>query len=196
MRGQLSVTDDVSLRLLEEADAQELNALIEANRTQLARWLPWAESQGFEETLEFIRKSRSQASENDGFQAAIVLDGGVVGMVGYPGVDWANRSTRIGYWLDEAYWGRGIVTAAVQVLVDHALTVWRLNRVEIRAATENRRSRAVPERLGFRQEGTSRKAELVGGRYVDCVVYSMLAGEWREGPSEAVIPVPRSRPGS
>lgn len=38
MQGQLSVTDEVSLRLLEEADAQELYALIEANRAQLARW--------------------------------------------------------------------------------------------------------------------------------------------------------------
>jgi len=196
MQGQLSVTDDVGLRLLKEADDQELHALIEANRVQLARWLPWAEGQGFEETLEFIRKTRSQASENDGFQAAIVLDDGIIGMIGYPGVDWGNRSTRIGYWLDEAHQGRGIVTAAVRVLVDHALTVWQLNRVEIRAATENRRSRAVPERLGFSPEGTLRKAELVGGRYVDCVVYSMLAEEWREAPSEAVIPVPRPRPGS
>lgn len=86
MQGQLSVTDDVNLRLLKEADAPELHALFEANRATLARWLPWAAGHGFEETLEFIRKTRSQASEDDGFQAAIVLDGGIVG---YPGVDWA-----------------------------------------------------------------------------------------------------------
>jgi ribosomal-protein-serine acetyltransferase len=43
------------------------------------------------------------------------------------------------------------MTAAVRLLVDHALTVWQLNRVEIRAAVENRRSRAIPKRLGFRQ---------------------------------------------
>ena len=86
----LSVTDDVSLRLLEEADAKELHALIEASRTRLARWLPWAAGQGFEESLEFIRKTCAQASENDGFQAAIVLDDRIAGMVGYPGVDWSQ----------------------------------------------------------------------------------------------------------
>lgn len=186
MQGQLSVTDDVGLRLLEETDDQELHALIEANRAQLARWLPWAEGQGFEETLEFIRKTRSQASENDGFQAAIVLDDGIIGMIGYPGVDWGNRSTRIGYWLDEAHQGRGIVTAAVRVLVDHALTVWQLNRVEIHAATENLRSRAIPERLGFRDEGTLQQFQLVGGRYLDCVSYSMLGDNWG-GASAPVI---------
>jgi ribosomal-protein-serine acetyltransferase len=176
---QLSVTDEIKLRLLEETDAQELHALIESNRAQLAGWLPWAEGQGFEETLEFVRKTRSQAAENHGFQAAVVLDGDIVGMVGYPGVDWINRSTRIGYWLDEAHQSRGIATAAVRVLVEHALSVWRLNRVEIHAATENERSRAIPEHLGFRMDGTLRQAQLVGGRYLDYVLYSMLAADNR-----------------
>jgi RimJ/RimL family protein N-acetyltransferase len=48
-------------------------------------------------------------------------------------------------------------------------------RVEIRAAPENARSRAIPERLGFTQEGTLRQVERVGDRYLDNVVYAMLA---------------------
>jgi ribosomal-protein-serine acetyltransferase len=46
-------------------------------------------------------------------------------------------------------------------------------------ATENRRSRAIPERLGFREEGTLRQYQLVDGRYLDCLVYSMLAADER-----------------
>jgi ribosomal-protein-serine acetyltransferase len=178
MRCRLPIQGDAYLRLLEEADADELHRLIEVNRTYLARWLPWAAGQTFEDTLDFIGAAQSQLSGNDGFQAAIVTGKGIVGVVGYHAVDWPNRSTRIGYWLDEAHQGRGTMTAAVRVLVDHALTVWRLDRVEIGAAVENRRSRAIPERLGFREEGVSRRAELVGGRYLDSVVYSMLAADW------------------
>ncbi len=186
MGGQLQIADDSYLRLLEEADATELHALIEANRAHLARWLPWASGQGFDQTLDFIRKTRSQANENDGFQASIVLDDSIVGMAGYPGVDWDNRSTRIGYWLNEAHQGRGIVTAAVRLLVDHALKVWQLNRVEVHAATENRRSRAIPERLGFREEGTLRRAQLVDGRYLDSVVYSTLAADHSAAPAQII----------
>lgn len=186
MGGSLQITDDSHLRLLDEADAGELHALIEANRAHLACWLPWASGQGFDETLDFVRRTRSQAGGNDGFQASIVLDGSIVGMAGYPGVDWDNRSTRIGYWLDEAHQGRGIVTAAVRLLADHALSAWRLNRVEIHAATENRRSRAIPERLGFREEGTLRRAQLVDGRYLDTVVYSTLAADRSVAPAQIV----------
>jgi ribosomal-protein-serine acetyltransferase len=186
MGSQLQIAEDSYLRLLEEGDAMELHALIEANRAHLARWLPWASGQGFDETLEFIRKTRSQASENHGFQASIVHDGSIVGMAGYPGVDWDNRSTRIGYWLDEAHQGRGIVTAAVRLLVDHALTVWQLNRVEVHVATENWRSRAIPDRLGFREEGTLRRAQLVDGRFLDCVVYSTLAADRSAAPAQII----------
>jgi ribosomal-protein-serine acetyltransferase len=99
-------------------------------------------------------------------------------MAGYVSVDWGHRSTCIGYWLGQEFQGKGTMTEAVRVLTDHALVEWDLNRVEIRVATENRRSRAIPERLGFREEGILRQAERVGARYVDAVVYSMLAADW------------------
>jgi ribosomal-protein-serine acetyltransferase len=179
MAGRLQVTDDIYLRLLEESDARDLHALIAANRSYLARWLPWAAGQAFEDTLHFIRGTRGQLSENNGFQTAVVIEGSIVGVIGYVSVDWGNRSTRVGYWLDEGQQGKGTMTAAVRLLVDHALTIWRLNRVEIVVATGNRRSRAIPERLGFRNEGTLRQLQLVNGSYLDCVSYSMLAADWR-----------------
>ena len=171
--------DECHLRLLEEADANELHALIEANRDHLAPWMPWAADETLEGTLEFIRLTRRQLAANDGFQTAIVRRGRIAGVIGFHRVDWPNRATSIGYWLDERQQGRGIMTRAVRALVDHALVEWRLNRVEIRAAPENRRSRAIPDRLGFREEGVLHESEKVGERYLDSVVYGMLASAWQ-----------------
>lgn len=53
--GKLPLSDTFHLRLLEESDATELHALIVANRAHLARWLPWAAGQTFDDTLDFIR---------------------------------------------------------------------------------------------------------------------------------------------
>jgi ribosomal-protein-serine acetyltransferase len=175
-RLRIDDSEDSHLRLLEEADAAELHRLIEANRADLALWLPWAAAQTLDDTLGFVRGTRRQVADNAGFQAAVVVEGRIAGVIGYHSVDWANRSTDLGYWLGEEYRGRGTMTAAVRLLVDHSHSSWGLNRVEIRAAVGNRRSRAIPERLGFREEGTLRQAERIGDRYLDCVVYSKLAG--------------------
>ena len=164
------------LRLLSESDAEQLHAVVEANRDHLARWMPWAAGQTFEHTLAFIVRTRVQLMNNDGFQTAILEDGRIVGVVGFIAVSWQNRSTTIGYWLAESAQGRGTMTRAVRVLVEHALESWRLHRVEIRAGVGNARSRAIPERLGFDLEGVKRRAERIGDRYIDQAVYAMRAG--------------------
>ncbi len=166
------------LRLLEESDAQELYAAIDANRDHLARWMPWAAGQTPEDTLAFIGRTREQLAGNDGFQAAVVEDGRIAGVIGFHGVSWQHRSTGIGYWLAESAQGRGTMTRAVRALVEHAFGTWGLHRVEIRAAVDNSASRAIPERLAFTQEGVARAAERVGERYLDLAVYAMLAGDW------------------
>jgi ribosomal-protein-serine acetyltransferase len=167
------------LRLLEESDAGELFALIDSDRAYLSRWLPWAPGQDLEGTLEFVRLTRRQLADNTGLTVAIVCDGAVAGILGLEPLDWTHRSTSVGYWLGERYQGRGIMTRAVGAAVEHAVSVWKLNRIEIRAARENVRSRAIPQRLGFREEATLREAERVGDRYLDIVVYSMLGSEWQ-----------------
>jgi ribosomal-protein-serine acetyltransferase len=168
-----------SLRLLEEADAPALFAVIDANREHLSAWMPWVPHHTTQhQTLAFIRAAQRQLADNNGLQSAIVVGDQIIGIAGYHAVDWAQRRTTIGYWLAADRQGHGTMTEAVRVLVDQALVTWRLRRVEIRAAVENRRSRAIPERLGFRQDGLLRQAERLGDRYVDHVVYSMLAADW------------------
>jgi ribosomal-protein-serine acetyltransferase len=172
------------LRLLEEADADELYTVVDANREFLAGWMPCAADQTLEGTVEFIRTSRKQLADNQGFQVAIIEDGGIVGVLGFHRLDWENRSTSLGYWIAESSQGHGTVTRAVHALADHAVRTWKLNRVEIRAGVDNARSRAIPTRLGFREEGVLRQAERVGDRFVDHVVYAMLAADWNAAQAE------------
>jgi ribosomal-protein-serine acetyltransferase len=173
-----SIDDHRCLRLLEEVDADELYAVVNDNREYLARWMPWAAGQTLEDTLEFIRSTRKQLGDNQGFQAAIVENGRIVGVLGFHTVDWENRATSIGYWIAESFQGHGTVTKAVRALTEYAFRTWQLNRVEIRAGVDNERSRAIPTRLGFKHEGVLGQAERVGERYLDHVIYAMLAAEW------------------
>lgn len=167
-----------ALRLFEESDADELYRVIEAHRAHLAPWLGWAITQTHADTLGFIRMARKQLADNQGMQLAILDGGRIVGAIGYHLVDWRNRFTSLGYWLAVDAQGRGTMTLAARALVDHAFSSWGIERLEIRAGVENARSRAIPERLGFRQEGVLRHGELIGDRWVDHALYAVLAGEW------------------
>jgi ribosomal-protein-serine acetyltransferase len=174
----ISIADDAELRLWEASDSAELTALIAANREHLARWMPWAETHGFDDAVDHLEEKRLQVEANDGFEAAVVLAGRVAGVTGFHAVDWINRSTSIGYWLAADAEGRGLMTAAVTALLDHAFFEWDLHRVIIEVVVGNERSQAIPERLGFRQEAILREAKLVGGRHQDTRLYAMLAPDW------------------
>jgi len=77
------------------------------------------------------------------------------------------------------------MTRAVSALIDHAFGEWELHRVEVQAAVDNRKSRAIPERLGFEEEGVRREAERVGDRYLDLVVYGLLNERSRRARARA-----------
>ncbi len=179
MTCRIPISENTELRLLAEPDAEELHQLIEANRAHIAAWLPWGAEQRFADTLEFIQGTRAQLERNDGFQVAIVIDDRISGVIGYTGVEWEERSAGIGYWLAAEHQGHGTMTAAATALTHHALSIWKLRRVTIRVATENARSRAIPERLGYRESAIQPKAQRVGDRDLDLVVYAITAEDWQ-----------------
>jgi ribosomal-protein-serine acetyltransferase len=185
---RVELDDDRHLRVYQEADVNELHALIEANREDLARWMPWAAGQDRRGTLGYLRASMRQIQADEGINTAIVERGRIVGSIGLHNVSWNDRSTNVGYWLAADARGRGTMTKAVFAFLGYAFDVWELHRVEIRAAVDNAPSRAIPERLGFREEGVLRQAQRVGDRWLDLVVYAMLAPDWAARASDRAAP--------
>ena len=166
--------------MLQRRHGPELFALVDACRPHLRRWLPWVDNtRTIADTERFITDSLAQLASNQSFQVGIWHHGALAGVVGYHPVDWRNRKTALGYWLAPQHQGKGLMTEACRALIDHAFDELDLVRIEIRCATQNHKSRAIPERLGFHEEGTLRQYQLVDGCYLDCVSYSMLAEDWR-----------------
>jgi ribosomal-protein-serine acetyltransferase len=171
----LKVTDEIELRFVEEQHAQDIFNLTDANRLHLRKWLPWLDqTRSVSDTLEFIASCSRQLCENGGFQAGIWFKHHLCGMIGHHGIDRPNRSTSMGYWLDASHQGKGIMTASCRVMINHAFRELDLHRVVVRCATENRRSRAIPERLGFKLEGVDRQAEWLYDHFVDLANYGLL----------------------
>lgn len=187
------LADDAVLRILEEHHAEALFQLTLANRLHLLPWLPWVDQViGIEDTLGFIRQGLTQFAAGEGFQAGIWRGPRLVGVIGFHGMSRVNRSIAIGYWLAAAHQGRGLMTRACEALLRYAFEDLGLHRVEIRCAPANHRSRAIPIRLGFQEEGLIRAAQRGREGYDDLVVYGLLAPEWRARQSSAGETDPRT----
>ncbi|KAB3535293.1 GNAT family N-acetyltransferase [Alkaliphilus pronyensis] len=175
-----NINDEIELRLLELSDAEALTNLTNECSEYLRRWLPWVDdSASIEDRLNFIKMTKKQYADNKGFQSGIWYKGELAGVIGYHGMDWSNKVTSLGYWLGERFQGNGIMTKATKAFVEYALVDMKLNRVEIRCAEENSKSRSIPKRLGFKEEGLIREAEWLYDHYVNHVVYGMLAKDWK-----------------
>ncbi|MBM7681679.1 ribosomal-protein-serine acetyltransferase [Pullulanibacillus pueri] len=170
------IDHEIELKLLEQDDAPELFKVLDQSRRYLREWLPWVDgTQKPEDYQSVIEMWLKQFADSNGFQVGILYKGAIVGMIGFHAIDRSNSATSIGYWLAEAYQGKGIMTRACQALVDYAFHDLKLRRVEIRCGTENKKSRAIPERLGFTHEGTIRCGEFLYDHFIDVDVYGLLS---------------------
>lgn len=177
---RLPVDDTLDLGLLEPRHSAALFALIDANRAHLRRYLPWVDTtRTSADSLAFIQFALEQYARGMSVNVGVFHRGVLAGVAGYHAISWSNRSTAVGYWLAEAQQGHGLMTRTVKALTTHAFRELGLHRLELRAAVDNKRSRGVAERAGYKLEGTSRQAEWLYDRFVDHAVYAALAGEWR-----------------
>lgn len=175
----MKINDSITWRPFTAEDADELFRLTDTSRETLREWLPWVDATTKQEhSLGFIEGTLKANKEETGLTGAVIYQGKLAGAAGFNQLDWANRVGYIGYWLAPVAQGNGVMTQVCSELVDYAFDTLTLNKVDIRAADKNRKSRAIPERLGFVKEGQIRQAEWLYDHYVDHVVYGMLKDEW------------------
>jgi len=180
------MTEESYLKQLELADATEMFWLTDTNRAHLKQWLPWLDfTNRVEDTAGFIQMTINQHNNNQGTHYGIWFKGRLAGTLGVHNLDWINKKTSIGYWLGAGFQGNGLMTEAVAVYIDKLIFgSWGMEKVTIQAATENWKSRSIPERLGFQLEGVLRRNELLYDHYVDHAVYSLLREEWDDFKNE------------
>lgn len=173
------IDENISLKLFEIHDAEEMLNLINSNRFYLRKWLSWVDSvKEINDTKTFIKDSKNQYASNNGFQAGIWTNQKLIGVIGLHEIDWRDKKTEIGYWLDQNYQGKGIITKSCRALIDYSFKRLKLNKVEIHCAEQNIKSQAIPKRLGFIKEGVLREAQYLNGEFVNHIIYGLLSSEW------------------
>lgn len=177
----LKVDDEIEIRPYILEDAEELSAIVRANCEHLQTFLQWAVPEySTESAKEFIEQSQKASAEKKREGFGIFCSDKLIGSIGFNKFDWDGRKTEIGYWIAKDYSGKGIITRVCKTLINYAFYELKMNRVEIRCATENIRSSAIPERLGFKLEGVLRQALWRHAKLYDEAIYGLLKEEWRK----------------
>ena len=174
------VSNEIELSLSIPQYAEELFKLSDRNRNFLKEWLPWLDRITQEsDTKDFLEAQLLKFQQGEALHVTIFYQNKLAGVVGYNEIDRANKIGYLGYWLGREYNGKGIMTQSVRELIEIGFDYYAFNRIDLRCAVANSRSRAIPERLGFTNEGIIRQAEKLSDRYVDHVVYGLLKDEYQ-----------------
>ena len=160
-------------------DSAELFELVDKNRNYLKQWLPWLDHVKQSTDSENFIKSTIQQEKSDGSPTfAILYLSKIIGVIGFHPLNRGNDIGEIGYWLSEHMNGKGIMTFCCKHLVEIGFNKLKLNRIQIPAGEFNKKSRAIPERLGFKFEGIIRSREKLYGNYINHAMYSLLKNEF------------------
>ena len=173
------IDDELQLAIILPLYAGALYTLVDQNRDYLREWLPWLDDTTQPKDVEdFIKSVVTQMADGRGLACIILFRDNIVGVVSYNSIVSSTKTGYIGYWLDQDHNGKGIMTRSVEKLIEIGFDELGLRKVEIRCAVGNTKSRAIPERLGLKEEAVIRNAENLYGRYVDHAVYGVMKDEW------------------
>jgi ribosomal-protein-alanine N-acetyltransferase len=125
-----------------------------------------------------VRRLRREGREGRTLPWVLAYQGALVGQVTVGGISWGSlRAGYIGYWIDSAVAGHGIMPLAVAMACDYSLDVMKLHRIEINIRPENSASLRVVEKLGLRREGHRAAYLHIDGAWRDHVTYVVYSGE-------------------
>lgn len=128
--------------------------------------------------IKWIKRVQRRIKNKKGYNFIIVFDEKPIGSVGLGEIDWQNKNAKLGYWLARKFWGQGIMTEAVKLILDFGFRKLKLHRIEADAFKENKKSQRVLEKSGFKIEGISRESIFKFGRYHNGLRYGILVSDY------------------
>jgi ribosomal-protein-alanine N-acetyltransferase len=169
------------LRPLAQRDREAWRRVRASNVAWLAPWDATAPAHSHAQPRSFssmVRQLRREARAGRQLPFAVEFEGTFVGQLTVSNVVRGSAQyASVGYWIDEAYAGRGITTRAVAMAIDHCFTSVGLHRIEVAIRPENTSSLRVVEKLGIKEMGYAPRYLHIDGDWRDHQLFSITREE-------------------
>ena len=181
----------VGLRALRVRDASVWSDLRIRNESWLTRWegrppdspeMTWAERHSTATYASMLRVLRRESKAGRCLPFAVTYDRALVGQVTVQNViRGAFHSGTVGYWVDESFAGRGVMSTAVALVIDHCFGPVGLHRVEANVRPENVPSLRLVDKVGFRPEGERSRYLFIDGAWRDHLGFAVTVEDLPAG---------------
>lgn len=183
----------VRLRPVRMRDGAQWSRIRLAERDHLEPWEPtteldWPVRHAVSWWPATYSSMRAEARHGRMLPYAIEVDGRFRGQLTIGNVTHgALRSAWIGYWVSREVIGGGVATGALALGLDHCFNGVMLHRVEATVRPENAASRAVLDKVGFREEGVLKRYLDVDGAWRDHLLMAMTVEEVEESVAARLV---------
>jgi len=168
----------VTMRELRASDAPSLFALLTAEEVSRFISPPPSSVEGFERFIAWTLRQRHAGSYAC---FAVTLDGSdtAIGIFQLRELETGFGTAEWGFAIGSPYWGSGAFQEAGELMLAFAFETVGVHRLEARAAVRNGRGNGALRKMGAVQEGRLRKSFLKNGEYLDQMLWTILAEDWR-----------------
>ncbi|MCK8607414.1 GNAT family N-acetyltransferase [Apilactobacillus ozensis] len=165
----------VKLEATSENHAKDLYEAIDNDRQNMRKWLPWVDDmQSVEDEQDFIQYATVEMEKQKLLMLTIMVNNQPAGLIDLHSISNVSKHASVGYWLSSNFQGHGITTKALENITKIGFDVLELHKIIVLAAVDNSKSKAVPERLGFKHEATLSQHILVRDKFMDVDLYSKI----------------------
>jgi RimJ/RimL family protein N-acetyltransferase len=178
----------VTLRDLRASDAQSLRDLLTTEEVSRFISPPPSTVDGFQRFIEWANRERA-AGHYACFAVVPVGSDVAVGIFQVRQLGPTFEVAEWGFALGQAMWGTGTFASAAVAVVNFAIDVLKVRRLEARSTVENGRGNGALRKIGANREALLRKSFLKDGQYFDQVLWAIDADEWKmlHGPLASVL---------
>ena len=171
----IPVSQHIELRSVEERYTADLHNLVVKNRAFLQTAFDWAQHVGSEEdTRRNVQSNQMLHQRGYAKMFLIFKDDALVGVLSFNTIEPANKAGYIGYWLDEAHQGQGILSQSLQAFMRYYAERGEIRRFVIKCRVANQHSKNFALSYGFTLEGCLREAEFLNGHFDDVNIYGKI----------------------
>lgn len=156
---EIVIDEHLKLRQLQADEAAILFELVDTNREYLEKWLPWVVSTNTaDDSRAFISTIAEKRMEGAEYGFGVIVDGQIAGHTSLMHIT-DGEDPEIGYWIASGMSGKGIITKSTAALTNLGLVTLGLEKIVIKADSNNTASNKVAEKLGYHLAGQEQSAE-------------------------------------